>query len=152
LRQLFVLRLDHQRYALRLPDVERVLRMVEITALPEPPPGVLGVINVQGRVLTVIDLRHCLHLPAREVEPEDVLILVSAAGAMLALAADGVEGVTDWPEEGIIPVQEIRAPSPYLEGVAKLADGLVLIFDLGRLLRPATTVIPSAPAGGDSAG
>jgi len=134
-RQLFVLRMDKQRYALRLRDVDRVLRMVEITALPEPPPGVLGVINVQGRVLSVIDLRRALHLPAREVDPEDVLILVHSEGAIVALAADGVDGVSDWPEEGGVPVQEIQPPPPYIEEVAKLVDGLVPIFDLDRLLK-----------------
>jgi len=137
-RQLFVLRMDQQRYALRLRDVDRVLRMVEITALPEPPPGVLGVINVQGRVLSVIDLRRALHLPAREVDPEDVLILVHSDGAVVALAADGVEGVSDWPEEGVVPVQEIQPPPPYVEGVAKLDAGLVPIFDLDRLLKLTT--------------
>lgn len=134
--RLFTLRLDQQRYALKLRDVERVLRMVEITALPEAPSAVLGLINVQGRVLSVIDLRRCLDLPPREVEPEDVLVIVRTAAGMVALAADAVEGVTERPEQATVSAQEIVPAPADLEGVVKLPDGLVLICDLDRLLEP----------------
>ena len=132
--RLFTLRLDQQRYALKLRDVERVLRMVEITALPEAPSAVLGLINVQGRVLSVIDLRRCLDLPPREVEPEDVLVIVRTTAGMVALAADAVEGVTERPEQATVVAQEIVPAPADLEGVVKLPDGLVLICDLDRLL------------------
>jgi purine-binding chemotaxis protein CheW len=134
LHQLFVVRLDDHRYALPLQDVERVLRMVEITALPEAPPTVLGVVNVQGRVLSVIDLRSCFHLPQREVIPEDILVIVHAAGGMVALAVDAVEGVSADPESTMVTAGEIVPEPAYLEGVAKLADDLVLICDLEQLL------------------
>jgi purine-binding chemotaxis protein CheW len=134
LHQLFVVRLDDHRYALPLQDVERVLRMVEITALPEAPPTVLGVVNVQGRVLSVIDLRSCFHLPPREVIPEDILVIVHAAGGMVALAVDAVEGVSADAESTMVTAGEIVPEPAYLEGVAKLADDLVLICDLEQLL------------------
>ncbi|OGU10061.1 MAG: hypothetical protein A2075_12300 [Geobacteraceae bacterium GWC2_58_44] len=147
MNRLFTVRLDHQRYALRLQDVERVVRMVEITALPEAPSAVLGLINVQGRVLSVIDLRGCFNLPPREIDPEDVLVIVHTAGGMVALAADAVEGVSEWPEQATVPGEEILPAPVHLEGVVKLADGLVLICDLDRLLarRQAATVGKMSP-------
>jgi len=145
LNRLFVLRLDRQRYALRLRDVERVLRMVEITALPEAHPSVLGVINVQGSVITVFDLRRCLQLPTREVDSDDVLVLTRTGGAMVALAADGVDGVANWTDHGFVRGEEIRSTPPYLDGVAKLPDGLVLIFDLERLLQMGSSNSASPP-------
>ena len=135
MNQLFTLRLDGQRSALRLQDVERVLRMVEITALPEAPSAVLGLINVQGRVLSVIDLRGCFNLPSREVDPDDVLVIVRTAGGNVALAADGVDGVGEWPEQATVLKEEILPVPQHLEGVVKLADGLVLICDLDEIIR-----------------
>jgi len=132
--QLFTLRLDGHRYALRLQDVERVVRMVEITALPEAPSAVLGLINVQGRVLSVIDLRGCFNLPPREVDPEDVLVIVHTAAGEVALAADGVEGVSEWPEQATVFKEEILPAPQHLEGVVKLPNGLVLICDLDQII------------------
>jgi purine-binding chemotaxis protein CheW len=132
--RLFVVRLDQQRYALRLQEVERVVRMVEITPLPEAPPAVLGLINVQGRVLSVVNLRRCFHLPPREVDPEDVLVMVQTARGMVALAVDEVEGVCAWTEQATVSGETILPAPLFLEGVVKLADGLVLICDLDQLL------------------
>ena len=146
--QLLVVRLDGQRYALRLQDVERVLRMVEITALPASPAAILGLINVQGRVLSVVDLRAWLHLPAREATPEDVLVIVGTAAGRVALATDGVEGVSDWPEQASILAEQIYPAPAQLEAVLKLSDGLLLICDLDRLLALGQAAIPGNwPAG-----
>ena len=53
-KQVIVGTLDAQRYALRLSAVERLIRAVEITRLPQVPDIVLGVVNVQGRVIPVV--------------------------------------------------------------------------------------------------
>jgi chemotaxis signal transduction protein len=106
--QLFVMRLDRQRLALRLREVVKVL--------------------------SVIDLCSCFQLPAREATLEDVLVLVHSAGGMVALAADGVEGVSSWPEEATVPGADIGPPPLAFEGVVKNAHGLLLICDLDRLI------------------
>lgn len=60
------LTLDGQRYALSLAQVERVIRAVEITPLPQAPEIITGVINVRGRVIPVVDIRKRFRLPVRE--------------------------------------------------------------------------------------
>ena len=60
-----VFALDEQRYALHLLAVERVVRAVEVTALPEAPEIVLGVVNVKGRIVPVINVRRRFRLPER---------------------------------------------------------------------------------------
>ncbi|MBF8302857.1 MAG: cheW40H-4 [Candidatus Dadabacteria bacterium] len=57
LNQLVVLTLDEQRYALHLSAVERIVRVVEVTPLPKAPEIVLGVVNVQGQIIPVINIR-----------------------------------------------------------------------------------------------
>jgi purine-binding chemotaxis protein CheW len=63
--QLVVFTLGQQRYGLPLSSVERAARIVEITPLPNAPEIVLGVINVQGRLMPVVNLRHRFRLPER---------------------------------------------------------------------------------------
>ncbi len=57
LNQLVVFAFDEQRYALHLSAVERIVRMVEITPLPKAPEIVLGVVNVQGRIVPIVNIR-----------------------------------------------------------------------------------------------
>jgi purine-binding chemotaxis protein CheW len=65
--QLVVFALDEQRYALRLTAVERIVRAVEVTPLPKAPQIVLGVIDAQGRIIPVVDVRQRFRLTEREV-------------------------------------------------------------------------------------
>lgn len=139
---LFIIRLDHQRYALELEAVDRVVRMVEVTAMPKSPPSVLGVINVQGEVLPVIDLRACLGHRQRHVEPQDVLVITESAGRKAALAADEVGGVMPG-ESQVVLDQEMLRRSDFVEGVVKLDDGLVMVFDLGKIMATCGTVGPA---------
>jgi purine-binding chemotaxis protein CheW len=123
------------RCGISLAAVERVVRMVEITPLPEAPPFIRGVINVQGEVTPVIDLRRRFGLPERAVELRDQLIITSSAQRNYALMADAVSDVCDCPECDLTGADDIFPDLPFL-GVAKLPDGMVLLHDLDKLLSP----------------
>lgn len=126
--------LDEQRFALPLRIVERAHRMVEITALPKAPDIVMGVVNVQGRIVPVVDIRKRFSRPAREIALTDQLIIAQASTRLVALRVDSVEGLIERSEGEIINAAEILPGTEYLKGVAKLEDGLVLINDLGTFL------------------
>jgi purine-binding chemotaxis protein CheW len=132
--QLIVFTLDARHYALRLSAVERSFRMVEISPLPKAPAIVLGVINVQGRVLPVVNIRKRFHLPERDVSPDDQLIVARTSRRAVALVVDAVSGMVDRADQDIIAVGEIFPGIEYVEGVVKLEDGLVLIHDVDRFL------------------
>jgi purine-binding chemotaxis protein CheW len=126
--------LDDLRYALPLPAVERVVRAVRTTPLPKAPRIVLGVINVKGNVIPVIDLRSRFRLPAREMSCDDRLILARTPRRALAFAADGVSGVRTIAGGAIAKAEDALPFAEYLNGVAALDDGLVMISDLDRFL------------------
>ena len=132
--QLLVFRLDRQRYGLPLASVERVVRIVEITPLPKAPEVVLGLINVQGRVIAVVDVRRRFRLPPREPTLSDLLVIARTPARAVALVADSVTGVVECTESDAVPAQAIVPGMEYIEGVAKMDDGMVLIHDLARFL------------------
>lgn len=132
--QLVVFALDEQRYALHLSVVEQVARVVEITLLPKAPDIVCGIINVQGRVIPVFNVRRRFRLPEREIVLTDQLIVAHAKRRLVALAADAVSGVLKCSGQDTIQAQDILPNAEYLEGVVKLDDGLILIHDLDRFL------------------
>jgi purine-binding chemotaxis protein CheW len=128
--QIVVFTLDEPRCALYLSAVERVVRAVEITPLPKAPEIVMGVVNVQGRIMPVIDVRSRFRLPAREMRLDDRFIIARTSSRPVALVVDSVAGVLKLEDsaEQSFPFAE------YMQGAAKTKDDLVLIYDLDRFL------------------
>lgn len=131
---MIVFNLDEQRYALRLSAVERIVRIVEITPLPNAPEIVLGVVNVRGQVIPVVNMRKRFLLPDREVTLSDHLIIARTAKRTVALVADAVSGVVEYWEEELAATDRILPDLKYVEGVAKREDGLILIHNLDTFL------------------
>ena len=134
LAQLVVFTLDEQRYALRLGVIERIVRAVEITPLPKAPEIVLGVVNMQGRIVPVVNIRKRFRLPERTLEPSDQLIFAHTSKRSVALVADSVSGVIECLKDQVIGAEAVVSGLQYVEGVMKLEDGMVLIHDLDKFL------------------
>jgi purine-binding chemotaxis protein CheW len=134
--QLVVFTLHEQLYALRLAAVDRIARVAEITALPSAPDIVQGVINIQGSIVPVINLRRRFGMPDREVELTDHLIFARTSRRAVALLVASIVGVVDCSASQVTASEGIVADSEYVAGVLKLDDGLVLIHDLDTFLSP----------------
>ncbi len=126
--------LDEHRFALELPAVERIVRIVEITPLPNAPAIMMGAINVEGRVIPAINLRARLGLRQRAVTLNDLIILARTPKRVLALVVDAVEDLHQRQSGQVQTATSIFPNLPYLKGIAKLNDGLVLINDLASFL------------------
>ena len=132
--QIVVFSLDEPRYALDLSTVERVVSAVEITPLPRAPEIVLGVINMQGQVVPVVDVRKRFRLPEREVNIDDRFIIARTSRRVVALVADDVVGVQRLGDRQIVSAEQALPFAEYIKGVAKVEEDLVLIYDLDRFL------------------
>jgi purine-binding chemotaxis protein CheW len=137
-----VFTLDELFYGIRLSAAVRVLRAVEITALPNAPSIVMGIIDLGGRIIPVVNIRRRFQLPERELELSDQLIVAMAVrrdshedgGRLLALAVDTVVSVREMSAQDTTSAATILPGLEYLEGVAKTDEGLILIHDLGTFL------------------
>ena len=108
--------------------------MVQVTPLPRAPAIVLGVVNVGGRVIPVLNLRRRFRLPERDFAFTDQLVIARTARRPVALVADEVAGVLEYSALQIVEARDIVPGVEYTEGVVKLADGLILIHDLDSFL------------------
>lgn len=134
--QLLLLTVAGQTYALHLDAVDRVLRMVEVTPLPQAPNVVEGIINIQGEVVPVVSIRRRLGLAHRAVGLSDSLVIVRVHSRRVAIAAESVLGVIERATDDVVSTDEIAHGIQYIEGVLKTSDGLVLIHDIGRFFSP----------------
>ncbi len=126
--------LEGQRYALDLSAVERVERIVEITPLPKAPEIILGVVNVRGDVVPVVNIRKRFRLPEREISLSDQLIIANTSARTVALVVDEVIDVIAVSGSAVIDGGEILPGMDYVEGFMKLSGGMVLIHDLEKFL------------------
>lgn len=126
--------LDDRRYALPLDVVECVVRAVEFTPLPNAPAIVLGVINMAGRLLPVLNLRQRFGLPEREYGPDDQLLIARMAQRSVALVVDHTQGVIERPDAEITGAAQLVPGLEHIQGVVKCGDDLALILDLESAL------------------
>ena len=125
---------DH-RYAIRLEAIERVIPSVESTLLPDAPEIIIGVIDWQGIIVPIVDFRKICGLPAKnEPDLNDHFIIVKTKTHPMALHVDQVQDVTQISRQQVTAVNKIVSEKSCVDGVVKLGDGLVLIYDVDLFL------------------
>jgi purine-binding chemotaxis protein CheW len=133
--QYLIFTLDKQRYAMGLEGVEKVLRAVEMNTLPEGQDLLLGLINMQGTIIPVLNIRKHFYLPQREMEINDRIIISNASELTVAFIVDTVEGVVEIPKKQVDKSKKIFPKlDQYIDGVGKLKDNTVLIYNMNNLL------------------
>lgn len=131
--ELLEFRLAQESYALETRFVREVCPLKNLTPLPCTPPFVLGIVNVRGRILPVLDLKKFFDLPEQGLTDLHRAILVQGNDLELGLLADVIMGVRTVPVESLQPslptLTGIR--TEYLKGVT--AERLV-VLELARIL------------------
>ena len=110
--------------------------MQEITEIPHAPESVVGVINLRGRVIPVIDLRKRFGLPDAVRTKDTRIVVVHLEGNLIGVIVDAVSQVLRIPADIVEPPSPVLAgvDSRYLRGIAKLDDRLVILLDLDFVL------------------
>ncbi|TAL80643.1 MAG: purine-binding chemotaxis protein CheW [Bacteroidetes bacterium] len=132
--QILVFTLDELAYALPLHTVVRVIHAVEVRHLSNAPEIIAGIINVQGQIIPVADIRKRFGLAERETDPDDRLIIAATGKRKIALFADTVSGIKDMTTGQFVNSKEALPFAGYIKGVAKVDNELILIYDLEQFL------------------
>ena len=129
-----VLCLDDLRVALPLSFIERVVRSVSLSPLPDAPEIVLGVVNVGGGIIPAVNMRRRFRLPDRAIALSDRFVIAHTRQRTVALVADAVSGIFEYAAMDIAGADAILPGLEYIEGVVRLDDGLMLVHNLDRCL------------------
>jgi purine-binding chemotaxis protein CheW len=133
-RELVVFLVEGQRYSLPLSTVNRVLPMVAVSRLPKAPSIALGVINLHGHIIPVLDIRRRLGFPPRDYGITSHLLVARTPRRTLAVPVDEVLGVWQVAAEAVVPPDAVLPRVGHVAGIVALADGLVFIHDLDTFL------------------
>jgi purine-binding chemotaxis protein CheW len=120
--------------------VQEIRGWSAVTPIPEAPHHVLGVQNLRGTIVPIIDLRVRMGMPSMEPSATTVIIVVSietSDGARLfGIVADRVSDVTNLTEASLraVPTMGSGGAAEYLRGLLSLGDDMILVLDIDKLL------------------
>ncbi len=130
--------LNEEEFGVDILKVQEIIRIVELTRVPNAPHFVEGVINLRGRIVPVIDLRKRFGLPQNELDKNSRIVIVAVNNLVVGFLVDKVKEVLRVPKAVIEPPPEITSTihTDYIIGVAKLEDRLLIVLDLEKILAP----------------
>lgn len=154
MRSFVIFRLGAEEYGLSIDRVQSIVRFEEATPVPRAPESVLGVINLRGHVIPVIDL--CRRLGRDSFSPSASARIIVAEGeaGTVGLAVDEANEVSAIPISTILPTPETVMSAETVdifEGVAERNGALVILLDLDRAI-PKSDYVRSAEAAGMEGG
>lgn len=128
-----------ETYGINVMQVQEVLRETEVAPVPGAPHYVIGIINLRGNVVSVIDARTRFGLPAIERTDMTRIIVIEAQQQIIGILVDSVAEVVDIKLSDIetAPVVGSEESSRYIDGVVSRDDKLLILVDLDKLLSDA---------------
>lgn len=127
--------LGKEDYAIPLLAVREVIAVPEITKIPNTPPHFLGIMNLRGRIISVIDLR--LKLGIKPTENKDACVIICDFGSLvIGVVIDSVNSVLTLQAGDISPKPQIESSkkTDYILGVTKRDEKLILLCDIAKTL------------------
>jgi purine-binding chemotaxis protein CheW len=123
------------KYAAVVASICEVIRMVEITPVPDAPSFIAGIINLRGEIIPVIDLRKRLGVPSVSYGTNTVILIAEIDGKKRGVVVDGVSSVLSVPLSAVDFADTENGQSlGDISGAARLPDGVLVILDLCKLL------------------
>jgi purine-binding chemotaxis protein CheW len=127
--ELLTFRLAGRRLGIAVRSVDRVVRAAAVTTLPQAPAVVLGVVDVAGEAVPVMDVRGRFGLERKDLSPHDFFLFAVSRGRRVALVVDAVDDLVR-----IDATQDLAVEVPHVSGVATGPDGLLLVHDVDAFL------------------
>jgi purine-binding chemotaxis protein CheW len=129
-------RLADEIYGINVMQVQEVLRMTEIAPVPGAPGCVLGIINLRGNVVTVVDARELFNLPGSETTDQTRIMIVEINTLIVGLLVDSVAEVVNIQNSDIDSAPSIgnEESSRYIQGVFSKNGEILILVDLNRLM------------------
>lgn len=134
--QLVTFMMGEEEYAVDILSVKEINRMMRLTAVPQSPPDVEGVINLRGRIIPVLDLRTRFGMPKAERNDHNRIVVVEVHGQVIGFIVDRVHEVLRISSGIVEPAPEMvtSTQSDFVAGVGKLEDRLLILLDLARVV------------------
>lgn len=129
-------RLADEVYGINVMQVQEVLRMTDVAPVPGAPHFVMGIINLRGNVVTVLDTRKLLSLDSGEITDNSRIMIIESGKMTVGLLVDSVAEVANISASDIDPPPTLGKEdgSRYIQGVYSTEDRILILIDLDKLI------------------
>lgn len=136
--QVVSFKIGRELFGVYIHMVQEIVRVPEITPVPEMPPFVEGVINLRGKIVSIVDLNRRLKIGESVKSRSSRILIVEVEKKVVGLLVDAVTEILRIPPESIEPAPDIvtSVGAEYIMGVGKMTDKLIILLDLKNILRP----------------
>lgn len=135
LMQLVSFHVGGEEFGLDILRVQEIIRVQQLTRVPNSPDFVDGVINLRGKVIPVIALRKRIGLEDRPHDKQTRIVVVEVSGNVLGFIVDSVSEVLRIPADTVEPPPRLgKIEREYVSGVGKLDNRLLILLDVDRLM------------------
>ncbi len=130
--------LADEEYGVDILAVREIRGWSHVTRIPQAPAYVLGVLNLRGAIVPVMDLRLRFGLVRESYNDTTVMIIVAIGERLFGIVVDAVSDVVDIDPAAIKPVPDLGAvvDTRYLKGLATHDEHLLMLLDVEKLMRP----------------
>jgi len=133
--QLVTFALEARNYCVDIMSVREIRILEDVTPVPGTHPDVLGVINLRGSIVPVIDLRFRFGLGRTPIKPQNPSVIVAIGGRLFALLVDSVNDIVSVSADDFAPVPDARGgnASSLFRSVVRTETGMLILVDLDGL-------------------
>ena len=128
--------LGAEEFGIPIETVREVVRVGDITRVPQAPPHVKGITNLRGRIVPIVSIKTRMGLPDTPLTARSRCVLVEVHGRLLGLLVDAVSSVVKVPSAAVVPPPEeiVTAATDYITGVARMGSRLIILLQLEKAL------------------
>lgn len=134
-------RLAGQQYGLPIDVVREIQQLAELLPLPDDDPALVGLIEIRGAVVPVLDLRALVGLEHAPYTLETPMVFCRVRAHDVCLIVDSVDDVVDLPPGGIQPPSAVYALADKMLGTVRLEQGVLMLLDIERLIPAAALAV-----------
>ena len=133
--QLVVFLLNKEYFAVEVASVESIIKLQTITKIPHAPLFVVGVTNLRGNIVPVIDLELRLSLPRTKPDINTRIVVALIKDQKIGMVVDAVSQVVEIDELQIEPTPKLSTTidSSFIKGIVKIEDDLIILLDLEKI-------------------
>ncbi|MCX9083899.1 MAG: chemotaxis protein CheW [Candidatus Methanoperedens sp.] len=135
--QLVVFKIGSEEFGVEIMNVQEIIRMINITKIPQASSHLRGIINLRGKIIVVINLDVVMGMKSREQDDNTRIIVVDIGENIVGFIVDSVSEVIRLPKNNVEPAPGVIANkigTEYIHGVGKIKDRLLILLDLNRML------------------
>jgi len=135
-RHLVIFGLDREEFGIPIARAREIVRVPEITRVPQAPPHIRDVMNLRGRILPVVEIRTRFGLERAELTARSRVVVVEAHGRLVGILVDVVSQVVKIGESAIVPPPDeiISQRADYVSNVARVGPRLIILIELDKAL------------------